>query len=67
MTSQTQSLENRLRWSGALVVLGLLIEAVCLLWTRPLAFIILVGGGGLFCAAGILLYLYTLVSLRDEE
>jgi hypothetical protein len=59
-------LENRLRWSGILVILGLLIEAVCLIWARPVAFIFLVVGGGLFCVAGIGLYLFSLVSFGGE-
>jgi hypothetical protein len=60
------SLENQLRWSGILVIVGLLIEAVCLIWARPVAFIFLVVGGGLFCIAGIVFYLFSLVSFRGE-
>jgi hypothetical protein len=59
------SLEQRLRLAGVLLILGLLVEAICLLWARPLAFILLVCGGGLLCAAGIIVYLYSLVSAGD--
>ena len=45
--------------------LGLLVEGICLLWARPLAFILLVCGGGLLCAAGIAVYLYSLVSAGE--
>ena len=55
-------LEKRLRLAGTFLIAGLLVEAVCLLWARPLAFILLVGGGGLLCAAGIVVYFYALVS-----
>jgi len=55
-------LEKRLRLAGMFLIAGLLVEAICLLWVRPLAFILLVGGGGLLCAAGIVVYFYSLVS-----
>jgi hypothetical protein len=57
--------ENRFRLAATLLIVGLLVEAICLLWARPLAFILLVCGGGLICAAGSALYLYLLVS--DNE
>ena len=55
-------LEKRLRLAGMFLIAGLLVEAICLLWVRPLAFILLVGGGGLLCGAGIVVYFYSLVS-----
>jgi len=58
-------LEKRIQLAGILLIVGLLVEAVCLLWARPLAFILLVGLGGFLCVAGIVLYLYSLVSARD--
>jgi uncharacterized membrane protein len=60
-------LNRRLQVSGSLVSLGLLIEAVCLLWARPLAFIVLVAVGGLLILAGIFVYLYSLVSFKDQS
>jgi len=62
--TSTSPLEKRLRWSGILVMTGLLIEAVCLTWARPLAFIFLVAGAGALCGAGIVLYLFSLVSIN---
>jgi hypothetical protein len=62
VTQARVRLEKRLRLAGILLIAGLLVEAVCLLWARPLAFIVLVCGGGLFCVAGIVVYLYSLVS-----
>jgi hypothetical protein len=62
-----RKIERRLRFSGILVTAGLLIEAMCLLWARPLAFIVLVGLGGLFVTAGMALYLYSLVSIRESH
>ncbi len=62
MTAAIVGLEKRLRLAGMLLIVGLLVEAVCLLWARPLAFILLVVAGGLLCATGIAVYLYSLVS-----
>jgi hypothetical protein len=62
VTSETTGLEKRLRSAGILLILGLFVEAICLLWARPLAFIVLVCGGGSLCAAGVVVYLYSLVS-----
>ena len=49
-----------------LLISGLLVEAICLLWARPLAFILLVAAGGLLCVGGIIVYLYSLVSAGEE-
>ena len=53
MTAAMVRLEKRLRIAGLLLILGLLVEGICLLWARPIAFILLVVVGGLLCAAGI--------------
>jgi len=62
VTDGIVGIEKRLRLAGMLLIFGLLVEAICLLWARPLAFIVLVGAGGFLCAAGIVVYLYSLVS-----
>jgi len=59
-------LERRLQLSGILLILGLLVEAACLLARGPIAFLVFVGLGGLLFAAGMLLYLYSLVSTGVE-
>ena len=64
--SAEDKLHRRLRLAGTLLAGGLLTEAICLLWARPLAFIVLVGLGGLLVAAGIATYLYSLVSVRHS-
>jgi hypothetical protein len=58
--------ERRLQLSGILLILGLLVEAVCLFWTRPIAFVLFLGIGGLLLGFGILLFLFSLVS-RDHS
>jgi hypothetical protein len=65
MTAVIVGLEKRLRLAGLLLIVGLLFEGICLLWARPLAFILLVGVGGLLCAGGIAVYLYSLVSIGE--
>ena len=54
-------LEKRRQVAGILIVLGLVIEALCLIWATPIAFVIFVAIGGLFMFAGIVLFLYSLV------
>jgi hypothetical protein len=60
-------IEKRLRRAGLLLVVGLLVEAICLQWARPIAFILLVVVGGALCAAGIAVYLYSLVSAGEPN
>lgn len=55
-------MDRRLRISGVLVITGLLLEAVCLLWSRPIAFVVLVAFGGALIGLGVLFFLYSLVS-----
>jgi predicted membrane channel-forming protein YqfA (hemolysin III family) len=55
-------LEKRRQVAGVFIVLGLVIEALCLIWSTPIAFVIFVAIGGLLMFVGIVLYLYSLVS-----
>jgi hypothetical protein len=66
VTPATGGLENPFRLAGMFLIAGLLVEAICLLWARPLAFILLVAVGGFLCAAGIVVYLYSLVSAGES-
>ena len=56
------SLHRRLRLSGGLVSAGLLVELISLYWTHPLAFVSFIVLGGVLAAAGVLMYLYAIVS-----
>ena len=56
-------MERRLRISGALIIVGLIIEAFSLIWVHALAFIVFALIGGLLIGLGILTYLYSLVSI----
>jgi hypothetical protein len=66
MTGAIVRLEKRLRLSGTILIIGLAVEAICLLWARPIAFIVLVCVSGLLCAAGIITYLYSLVCAGEH-
>lgn len=55
-------IERRIRWSGILIGAGLIIQMLTLLWTHPLAFIAFLLVGCPLVAAGILFYLYSVVS-----
>ena len=58
-------MERRLRISGALIVLGLLVEALSLVRIHPLAFLGFMFVGGGFLILGITIYLYSLVSVAE--
>ena len=48
MTAKANSMERRIQVAGVVLIAGLLIEALCLLWARPISFVIFVAVGGLF-------------------
>ena len=59
-------MSRRLRVSGIFVTTGLFIEALCLVWSKPIAFVVLVCIGGALIGMGVLLFLYSLVSAKVE-
>ena len=64
--AQQPPLDRKLQLSGILLILGLVVEAVCLLRHGPIAFIVFAGLGGLLLAGGIILYLYSLVATGER-
>ncbi len=62
MTAAAPPLIRRLRLSGLLVSLGLIVEMVTLFWSHPTAFLVFLFLGGLLVAAGVLLYLFSIVT-----
>jgi hypothetical protein len=62
MTARANSMEKRIQVAGIILIAGLLIEALCLLWARPISFVIFVAVGGLFLFAGVGVFLFSLVS-----
>jgi hypothetical protein len=59
----TNSPEKLRRVAGICLFLGLLIEALCLLWATPIAFVVFVAIGGFLMFVGLVLYLFSLVSI----
>jgi hypothetical protein len=59
-------IEQALRISGILLILGIAVEIISLLWEKPLAFLLFVGIGGPLTFVGIVLYLYSLLPLALE-
>jgi hypothetical protein len=65
--SGESKMERRLQIAGALLICGLLVEAICLLWARPIAFVIFAGAGGGLMLAGMAVYLFSLVSTAKDS
>ena len=59
---QTPPIERRLRWAGLLIALGLIIQLLTFIWIHPLAFIAFAVIGCPLVLAGVLFYLYSVVS-----
>lgn len=58
----TNAFDRKLQISGVILIVGLVVEGLCLLSGSPIGFILFVGVGGLLIAIGILYYLYSLAS-----
>jgi hypothetical protein len=63
MTPVEDRMTRRLRLSGTLIIIGLVVEALSLVRIHPLAFLSFMFIGGGFFAAGILTYLYSLATV----
>jgi len=62
----TNPTESRIRWSGLLIVAGLIVLLVTLLWSHPVAFMLFLAVGCPLILAGVLLYLWAL-AVREGE
>jgi hypothetical protein len=56
-----------LQIAGVFLILGLLVEALCLVWKGPLAFLLFLGLGGILLFAGIVIFLFSLVSTPPHQ
>jgi hypothetical protein len=59
-------ISRRLQIAGVLIVLGLIVEALSLIWNHPLSFVAFLAIGGLLLFLGIVVYLTALVSPRQS-
>jgi hypothetical protein len=66
LASSASPVERRLQISGVLIILGLLVEALCLAWRGTLAFLVFLGLGGLLLFTGIVFFLFSLVSIPQS-
>lgn len=67
MNTAERGIRRSLRFSGVLLMLGLLVELISLLWTKPLAFLLFAIVGGSLLVVGVLAYLYSLVSAANDS
>ncbi len=58
--------QRRLRVSGVLITLGLLVEALSLIRIHPLAFLAFMFIGGGFLVVGIAIYLFSIASPSED-
>ena len=59
--------DRKLQISGIILIVGLVVEGLCLLSGSPIGFILFVGVGGFLIAIGILYYLYSLASSASSS
>lgn len=67
MENQINPIHARLRLAGVLIMVGLVVQALSLLWNHPLSFIAFVSIGGLLLGVGIILYLFALVNIPTVQ
>jgi hypothetical protein len=60
-------IERGIRFSGLLIAAGLFVQIITLCWTHPLAFMSFILIGCPLVAAGILFFLYSLVTHHDGK
>jgi hypothetical protein len=58
-------MNRRLRISGVLLILGLLVEGITLHWNTAFSFLAFMLVGGALFLAGVLIYLYSLISAGE--
>jgi hypothetical protein len=63
----TNAFDRKLQISGMILIVGLVVEGLCLLSGSPIGFILFVGVGSLLIAIGMLHYLYSLVSTASSS
>jgi hypothetical protein len=66
VSDRANLLEHRLQVAGILLILGLLTEALCLLWARPLSFLTFISVGGALLVLGISVYLLSVVLIKPR-
>jgi hypothetical protein len=65
--ARATKMEKRLRLSGVFVLLGLIVDVASLQWAHPTAFLVFAFIGAPLLFVGIVLFLYSLVSVQETE
>jgi hypothetical protein len=60
------AIERRIRWAAVMIGAGLVLQFFTLLRVHPLAFVVFVAVGCPLVAAGAILYLWSVLTLRIE-
>jgi len=60
-----KNIGRSLKWSGLLVTTGLIVQLLCLLRIHPMSFIAFLGIGCPLVAAGVGLYLFSILSQTE--
>ena len=63
---QKSQLERRLRWAAALIALGLVVQLLTFVWIHPFSFMVFAVIGCPLVLAGVLFYLYSIVSHSEK-
>jgi hypothetical protein len=63
----TNAFDRKLQISGMILIVGLVVEGLCLLSGSPIGFILFVGVGGLLITIGMVHYLYSLASTASSS
>lgn len=67
VSTPVPKISARLRAAGVLLIIGLIIEVLSFLWIHPLAFMSFLMIGCAFLGLGIVLFLWTLVTVGKAE
>lgn len=60
------SMERAIKWSGLLVSAGLIVQLLCLVRIHPFSFIAFLGIGCPLVGAGIVLYLFSILTQSEK-
>lgn len=66
-SAQDSFIRKKLRFSGLLIIVGLVVEGISLLWNHPLSFFVFILVSGIAIFAGVVLFLLGLISSKASS